>query len=182
MALAVANRYAGALADIALDPKSGLDPNAALEQIQSFAQLLRESADLRNVLLSPAVPAQRKRNVVAALGEPLHLHPLVRNFLFVVIDHRRVGTLDEMAANLEAVFDQRLGRLRAAVSSAGELSASEKLMIEGELRRKTGKQVRCDFQVNPELLGGVSVQIGSTIYDGSVRGQLAAVRARLMAH
>ncbi|MEZ5356583.1 MAG: ATP synthase F1 subunit delta [Bryobacteraceae bacterium] len=182
MALAVANRYAGALAGIALDPGSKLEPAAALEQLRSFAALLHESPDLRNVLLSPAVPAARKRNVVAALGEPLHLHPLLRNFLYVVIDHRRIDILDEMAAALETVLDQRLGRLRADVSSAGELTASEKLMIEGELRRKTGKQVRCDFHIDPELLGGVSVRVGSTIYDGSVRGQLAAVRARLMAH
>jgi F-type H+-transporting ATPase subunit delta len=182
MALALANRYAGALADIALDSRSGLEAKAALDQVRTFAALLKDSADLRNVLLSPAVPAARKRNVVAALGEPLKLHPLMRNFLFVVIDHRRVGNLDEIAAALETVFDQRLGRLRAEVSSAVELSASEKLMIEGELRRKTGKQVRCDFSVDPALLGGVSVRIGSTIYDGSVRGQLAAVRARLTAH
>jgi F-type H+-transporting ATPase subunit delta len=97
-----------------------------------------------------------------------------------VIDHRRIGSLNEIAEALEEVFDERLGRARAKVSSATDLSGTDKLLLEAELRRKTGKEVRCDFQVQPELLGGVSVQIGSTIYDGSVRGQLAAVRARLL--
>ncbi|MEZ5402148.1 MAG: ATP synthase F1 subunit delta [Bryobacteraceae bacterium] len=182
MALAVANRYAGALADIALDAKSGLEPAVALEQVRSFASLLDESADLRNVLLSPAVPAARKRNVVAKLGESMGMNRLVRNFLYVVIDHRRVANLAEIAANLESVFDQRLGRLRAEITSATELSASDRTLIEVQLHRKTGKQVRCEFSVDPALIGGASVRIGSTIYDGSVRGQLAAVRERLTAH
>jgi F-type H+-transporting ATPase subunit delta len=138
------------------------------------------SDELRNVLLSPAVPAARKRNVVARLGQTLGLHPMVRNFLWVVIDHRRTGSLDEIAQTLEDVLDEKLGRVRAHVLSAIELPGTDKLLVEAELRRKTGKEVRSDFRVDPELLGGISVQIGSTIYDGSVRGQLAAVRTRLL--
>lgn len=181
MALAVANRYARALADIAFAPGSGLDAAAALTQLRAFAQLPRDYADLKNVLLSPAVGAARKHAVVAKLGEPLGLHRLVKNFLFVLVDHRRVAMLDEIVAAFEAAVDERTGRVRAQVSSASALPVTEQLLLEQQLGTMTGKKVRCDFEVDPDLLGGVSVRVGSTIYDGSVRGRLNALKRRLSA-
>jgi len=181
MALAVANRYARALADIAFTPSSGLDPATATAQLRAFARLPREHADLRNVLLSPAVTASRKHAVVARLGEPMGLHRLVRNFLYVLVDHRRVGMLEEIVGAFEAAVDERMGRVRAQVVSAAVLPVTEQLQIEQQLGAMTGKQVRCDFEVNPDLLGGVSVRLGSTIYDGSVRGRLNALQRRLAA-
>ncbi len=179
MSLAAANRYARVLADVVLAPGSGLEAADALSQLRSFAGLMKESADLRNVLLSPAVSPARKRAVTEKLGERLALHRLVKNFLFVAIDRRRISQAPEMAEAFEAVVDERSGRVRAQVSSARELSADQRAALQVELARLTGKQVRCDFLVDPGLLGGVSVRIGSTIYDGSVRGRLAALRGRL---
>jgi F-type H+-transporting ATPase subunit delta len=181
MSLAIANRYARALADAVLSPGSGLEAPSALAQLSDFNLLLGASSDLRNVLLSPAVPASRKRAVVAKLGEPLGLHKLIRNFRFVVIDHRRAGQLNEIVAAFELAIDERLGRVRAKVSSPTPLAGPERDSLHAQLARMTGKQVRCEFQVDPNLLGGVSVRIGSTIYDGSVRGQLESLRRRLAA-
>jgi F-type H+-transporting ATPase subunit delta len=181
MALAVANRYARVLADVVLNPGSGLDPALAIAQVHQFNNLVEGAADLRNVLLSPAVSPARKRAVAGKLADQLGMHQLLKNFLYVMIDHRRIAQVGEIAESFEAVVDERLGRVRARVSSATDLKPEQRAGIEGELARLTGKQVRCEFQVDPGLLGGVSARIGSTIYDGSVRGQLAALRGRISA-
>jgi F-type H+-transporting ATPase subunit delta len=179
MSLAIANRYARALADVVLAPGSGLDPATALAQIREFADLLAQSSELRNALLTPAVAAARKQAVVARLGEQIGFHSIVRNFLMVVINHRRVAQFASMAQAFETVLDERQGRVRALVSSSSELGQAERDSLAAELRALTGKEVRCEFSADPSLVGGVSVRIGSTIYDGSVRGQLNALRGRL---
>lgn len=179
MSLAVANRYARVLADVVLAPGSGLEAAEAISQIQQFSGLLESSADLRNILLSPAVSPARKRAVAARLADQLGMHRLLKNFLFVIIDHRRTAQTREIASSFETVIDERLGRVRAQISSATDLHPEQRAQIESELARLTGKQVRCEFLVDPALLGGVSARIGSTIYDGSVRGQLAALRGRM---
>lgn len=179
MSLAVANRYARVLADVVLAPGSGVAPAEAISQLQQFSSLLQGSIDLRNVLLSPAVSPARKRAVAGNLADQLGLHRVLKNFLWVMIDHRRTSQMTEIASSFETVIDERLGRVRAQVSSATDLQPEQRAQIEAELARLTGKQVRCEFFVDPGLMGGVSARIGSTIYDGSVRGQLAALRGRM---
>ncbi|MBM3810722.1 MAG: ATP synthase F1 subunit delta [Acidimicrobiia bacterium] len=181
MPLALANRYARALVDVVLAPGSGVEADTAVTQLKDFAAMVDQSAELRTVLLSPAVAGARKRAVVAGLGEKLGLPRPVRNFLFVVIDHRRIAHLKEMAEALEGALDERLGRVSARVSSASVLGQPQREKLQRELSAATGKQVRCEYQVEPGLLGGVSVRVGSTIYDGSVRGRLDALRDRMRA-
>jgi F-type H+-transporting ATPase subunit delta len=180
MALAVASRYARALVDLVLRPGAGLEPHAAIDQIRGIETAIRSSAELRNVLLSPAVAPARKRAVIARLAASLGIAPLVRNFLFVVIDHRRTDLLDEIREAFETLVDERLGVVRADVTSARTLSPGQQRELQEQLSRLTGKQVRMEYAVDPNLLGGVSARIGSTIYDGSVRGQLDGLRRRLV--
>ena len=180
MSLAIANRYARALADVALTDGSGLDPAAALDQLSGFASLVRSSEELRNALLSPAVSISRKHAVISRLGETMGLHRIIRNFLYVTIDHRRSGQIDEIATAFQAVLDDRLGRVRAHVRSAQAIPDAQQQRLEAELSRLSGKTVQSEFQVDLELLGGANVRIGSTIYDGSVRGALDQLRQRLV--
>jgi F-type H+-transporting ATPase subunit delta len=181
MSLAVANRYARALADAVMADGSGLEPQAAIAGLADFAAAVKESPELRTILTSPAVSVARKRAVVSRLCDAMGAHKLIRNFLFVAVDHGRIASLPEIAAAFQAAVDERQGRVRAEVASASPLDEAREASLRAELARMTGKQVRCEFQVNPELIGGVSVRIGSTIYDGSVRGQLDALGARLSA-
>ena len=181
MSLALANRYARALADVVLAPGSGVDGPTALQQVRAFSGLLQESADLKTVLMSPAVPLARKRAVAGSLAAKLDVSGPVRNFLFVVIDHRRISQVGQMADALETALDERLGRVHAGVRSAAAMSESQQQALAAELSQLTGKKVRCEFSVDPELLGGVSVRVGSTIYDGSVRGRLNDLRHRMRA-
>ena len=181
MSLAVANRYARALADVVLAPGSGVDAETALGQVRAFGALVKESLELTNVLVSPAVSLQQKQNVAQNLGGRLGLSRVVQNFVLVVIKHRRAALLPQMAQALETVLDERLGRVRAAVTSASPLDEIRQNQLREELSRMTGKQVRCEFDVDAALMGGVSVRVGSTVYDGSVSGRLEALRQRMLA-
>ena len=180
MPLALATRYARALADLVLDPKSTVRPEAALAELVQFEQALRTSNELRNILLSPAVPPARKRAVTARLAAALGIATTVRNFLYVVIDRRRIGMLREIRTAFEGQLDQRTGIARAEIRSARDLAPAERTSIESALARLSGKAIRGQFATDPELLGGVVARVGSTVYDGSVRGQLAALRRRLV--
>ncbi|MBC7925781.1 MAG: ATP synthase F1 subunit delta, partial [Bryobacteraceae bacterium] len=108
------------------------------------------------------------------------LSPLVRNFLFLLVDRRRTDLLNEIAPAFEAAVDERLGLVRAEVKSATPLSEPQQAELEGALSLVAGRRVRCDYQVDPALIGGVVARIGSTVYDGSVRSQLEAMRQTLV--
>jgi len=179
MALAVASRYARALADLVLDPSRGLPPERAVAEITAFEQVAGASPDLLSVLLSPAVTPGRKRAVVERLAGQLEMSRLMRNFLYVIIDHRRTAMLTGIREAFEALIDERTGAAEANVKSARLLSSAERESVALSLGRMTGKRVRCKFSVEENLIGGLLTRIGSTIYDGSVRGQLDALGRRL---
>src|SRR3954451_21646692 len=96
MPQAVATRYARALVEAVLNPASRLEPKQAAEELDSFQQMLGGTSELRNVLLSPAVTAARKRAVVAKFADMMPLSKIVRNFLYVLIDRRRIDILNEV--------------------------------------------------------------------------------------
>ncbi len=177
MSLAVAHRYARAFVDVAIDQK--LDPAAMFEQIGAFEELFRESSSLRGVLTSPAVAGARKRAVIEKIAEQVDASPAVRNFFMVISDHRRFGILALIREAVAAQMDERMGFVRVHVSSARPLAEAQRSSLEGALARVSGGRVRCDYAVDDTLLGGAVARIGSTIYDGSLRGRLAALREKL---
>ena len=178
---AIASRYAEALADVITASGSTLAPDKALAELRSFEEIANDSAELRNALMSPSVPASRKRAVIARLGDLLGLSRITRNFLFVLIDHRRIAELPEIIQTLDLVLDERMGFARAEVLSAGELNESQRAELNTTLEQLTGKRIRMRFAVDQSLIGGVVARIGSTVYDGSLRGQLRSLGHRLIA-
>jgi len=177
---AVATRYANAFADAVTAAGSATAPPAALAELRSFETALR-TAELRNALITPAVPPARKRAVVGRVGDVLGLSRITRNFLFVLIDHRRIAELSDVANAFEQILDERLGFARAQVASAAELSEDQRAALTAALERASSKRLRAQFSVDPSLVGGVVARIGSTVYDGSVRGQLRVIGRRLSA-
>jgi F-type H+-transporting ATPase subunit delta len=180
MPLAIANRYAQALGEVVSQAGSPVGPEAVLQQLGAFQQLLAESAELNTVLISPAVAPAKKRALVASLGERLGLPVPVRNFLFVVIDHRRMELLPEIIKALRDWLDQKLGIARLDVRAARALDQAQQSSVEQAFERLTGKQVRAIFGVDPDLLGGAMVRHGSVVYDGSLRAQLQALKQALV--
>jgi F-type H+-transporting ATPase subunit delta len=181
MTSAVGYRYARALADIVFQPGSQVKPADALAQLKSIEELLHQSSELRGALMTPAISPKKKRAVLNQLSGELGVSPVIRNFLFVVLDHRRIAHLSEMREAFEIAIDEALGVVRAEVVSADKLDDQQSAALQTELTRLSGKQVRLQFSVDPSLLGGVLARLGSTVYDGSIRGQLEQMRRRLTA-
>ena len=176
---AVATRYANALADVVTASDSPLRPEAAVAELRSFEAALHSSPELRNALISPAVPVNRKRTVVGRIADALGLSRISRNLLYVLIDHRRIASLSEVIHSFELIADARLGFAHAEVTSARELSELQRSAVSEQLERLTGKRLRMRYAVDQSLVGGVIARIGSTVYDGSVRGQLSSLGRRL---
>ena len=178
---AIATRYADALADVVTGKASPLKPEDALAELQAFEGVLRASPELQNALTTPAVSAGRKRAVVGRIADVLRLSRIARNFLFVLIDHRRIAALSDIIQTFEQILDARLGFARAEVASAREMTDTQRSALNAQLERLTGKRVRTRFSIDESLIGGVMARIGSTVYDGSVRGQLNSLERRLTA-
>ena len=176
---AVATRYANALADVVTAPGSAVRPEDILAELRSFESTLRGSDALHNALTTPSVPVGRKRAVIGKICDTLKLSRVARNFLYVLIDHRRIGALEGVLHSFEIIVDERLGFARADVSSARELTEAQRTALSAQLERMTGKHIRTRFAVDPALIGGVVARIGSTVYDGSVRGQLDSLGRKL---
>lgn len=182
MPSAVALRYARAFAEVIMAPGVEFPPNQAVDQLRAVENLLESSADLRHALGSPAVRIAQKRAVMSRIAEDLNLKLFTRNFLYVLIGHHRIGILADIREAFESEIDQRLGFVRADVASALELDKPQTAAIEAGLTQMTGKQVRAHFRQDPSLLGGVLARIGSTVYDGSIRGQLDNLRRQIARH
>ncbi len=176
---AVATRYANALADVVTASGSGLRPQDAVSELRVFESAVRESRELREALHTPAIPNTRKKAVLGRIAEILKLSRIARNFLFVLIDRRRIGSLAEIIESFELVIDERMGFARALVESAAELTAAQREALSAELERLTGKRIRMQYSVEPALIGGIVARVGSMVYDGSVRGSLQSLGRRL---
>ena len=179
MVSAVANRYARALADVVMEPASPLRPPDAVEQLRSVEQMLKGSAELRTAMMTPAIQSSRKRAVMGRLLTELGVSSLIRNFVYILIDRRRIGMIEEMREAFELLVDERLGFARAEISSAAPLDQRRGENLESELSGLTGKRMRLHFAVDAALLGGIVARIGSKVYDGSLRGQLRQLQRRL---
>lgn len=178
----VVGRYANALVDVILSPNSGVEPAHAIEQLRAFNAAVQSSADLQSVLASPAISAPRKRAVIKDIAGVLGVSTVVGNFVLVLSDHRRTGGLAAIADAFEKALDERLGFVQAEVRSAFELNGPQRDELSSELSKLAGSKLRMRFEVDPDLIGGVAARIGSKVYDGSVRGQLAELRYRLTAN
>jgi F-type H+-transporting ATPase subunit delta len=179
---ALSTHYAQALTNAIFAPDSGLSPEDAGEQLANAADALNESQKLQLVLLSPAVTRARKQAVIGKLADDMGLHRLIKNFLLVLVSHRRTGELNAIREEFGRLVDERTGWLRAEITSAHELDAAEREQIERSLGTQLGKFIRARYKVDPAVIGGVRAHVGSKEYDATIRGKLEGLRQRLVAH
>jgi F-type H+-transporting ATPase subunit delta len=170
----VASTYSRAFADVVLG--AHLNAEAAIVELRAIASLLAQSSELRRVWENPAIPAEQKRRVLDVIVERDGISKQVRNLVAVLIDHRRVSFLEPIIAQLEKELDARLGFAEAEITSARLLGDAEKRDFEAQVGKLTGKKVRARYGQDASLLGGAVVRLGSTIYDGSVKGQLERLK------
>ena len=174
-----AARYARALADVILGGR--ISPDQVNAQLQDFLSTLDGSEDLRQALFNPALAADVRVRVIDALTPRLELSREVRNFLAVLLRHDRMNAIEEIVAEFRAEVDRRQGISEVEVISARRLDADERSQMEQQVGRLAGTRVRARFREDNGLIGGAVVRIGSTIYDGSVRGRLDRMKQELMA-
>ena len=149
MISAVGRRYAKALVDVITTPGFASQPHQALQELRAADALIGASLPLHNALLSPAVSPSRKRAVMARLVKPMGISKAVRNFLFVVIDHRRVHEFSSIVEAFDRLLDERLGFVRGDVSSAFTLTDGQRAELESELSRLSGKKAKLDYNSGP---------------------------------
>ncbi len=174
----VINTYARAFADAVTG--SRLDPASTLAEAQQIAAFAEQSRDLREVWDNPSIPAEQKRAVLDAIVQRAGISRPVRNFVAVLIDKRRTRFLSEIVKQFALEMNQRLGIAEAEITTARELSAQERSALEADLARVTGKMIRAQYQQDPSVLGGAIARVGSSVYDGSVKGQLERIRQQLV--
>ena len=173
----VTSIYARAFADVVFEKR--LDGEKILEQLRALSALLHANPDLRRVWENPSIAAEQKRGVLDAIAAREGVSKPVRNFVAVVIDHRRMHFFDAIVRQLQQELDARMGFAEAQVISFRDLSEAEKRWLELQLGKLTGKKVRARYSRDAAILGGAIVRVGSTIYDGSVLGQLEKIREQI---
>lgn len=169
--------YARALADVVFEKR--LDAAKTLRELHALSGLLSANPDLRKVWENPAIAAEQKRGVLDAIARREDCSRAVRNFVAVLIDHHRMHFFDAIVEQLGHELDARLGFAEAKITSARDLSDAEKRALEVQVERLTGKKVRARYTRDNTILGGAIVRVGSTIYDGSVLGQLERIREQI---
>jgi F-type H+-transporting ATPase subunit delta len=178
MPTVVANRYARALADVVAGTG---EYRRVLQELEDFRAAYGESAELREVCETPAVPLIAKMKVLEGIVARLEAAPVTLNFLRVLLAHYRMPLLEEVIAAFRKIAYDRLGIAQVKIASAADLSEAELEQLRARFRELTHKQAELEFRVERQLIGGIVAQVGSTVYDGSVRGQLGRIRERLTA-
>jgi F-type H+-transporting ATPase subunit delta len=173
-----AARYARAFAGAVLDAK--LDPADVQRQLDDFAATFAGSKDLRELLLNPSLPAGKRVFILDVVNRRIGCAALVRNFLAVLIKHERLGALSEILEEYRLEMNRRMSISDAEVVTARPLGDEERASLEKQVAELAGTRVSATFRQDKSVIGGAIVRIGSTIYDGSVRGRLERLKEQLI--
>jgi F-type H+-transporting ATPase subunit delta len=172
------NTYARAFADVVIEKQ--LDAPRTIAEAQQIADLVKENRTLREVWENPSIPAEQKRAVLDGIVKRARISQPVRNFIAVVMDKGRMNFLSEMVSQFAQDVNQRLGFAEAEITTARELGKEERAELERDLAQVTGKKIKARYTQDRDILGGAIARVGSTVYDGSVRGQLERIRQQLV--
>lgn len=165
----LAERYAAALFDLA-DERRDLDQIAA--DLRQLRAMLQQSGDLLRLIRSPILSRGQQGAAMAAIAEHAGLSPLVRDFLAVVARNRRLFAVPAMIDAYLAKLAARRGEVTAQVTAAQPLSETQLEALNEQLRRSVGSRVTVDVQIDPGLIGGLVIKLGSRMVDGSIRSKL----------
>ena len=172
----LARRYARAVVEIGT-AHGNLDKIGA--DLRSLGHAMHDSAELVTVLTNPAIRRADRRKVIDGLLDRIEAAPHTRNLVYLLLDSERLGSLEAISREVDAMIEARAGRLQAEVISAQPLDATQLSQITAALEQLSGKQVSVTRREDPDLLGGVVAKLGDTVYDGSLRTQLRTLRDEL---
>jgi F-type H+-transporting ATPase subunit delta len=165
----LAGRYAMALFELARDEKA---LEKVGESLDALKRALVESDDFRQLTASPLVSREEALRTIAATAEAMGLDPITRNFLGVLAQNRRLSQLGAIIRAFNMLASQHRGETMAEVTSAHPLDQEQIDAIKQNLRARTGRDINVELNVDPDILGGLVVKIGSQMIDGSIRTKL----------
>ncbi|MFH1965971.1 MAG: ATP synthase F1 subunit delta [Acidobacteriota bacterium] len=174
-----AYKYAEALADVAVE--IGLSLEKAGEQLGFFVETFKGSEELKSVLLVPSYPLAVKQGILREISQVLKIEKIVLNFLLVLLEKGRIEQIEEVFAAYQGVLDNKAGVVRVDVASASKLGAEDQVRLAAVMKKVTGKDVKLSYSVDDDLIGGLKLQVGSTVYDGSILSSLEQLRNRMTA-
>ena len=177
MVYVVPSKFAQALADVAAELKQ---EDQVLEELSGFSGLLESNKELMEALTHPAIPFSAKRNIVQELAQEIPLTKTVVNFILVLMERARLPQFQEVLEAYESILDELHGILRADVFTCEQVDKTVDQRVQKTVSTLTGKKVKINYHVDESLIGGLKIQIGSTIYDGSIGTQLEEFRRRLV--
>lgn len=172
----VAERYASSLFELALETKS---VDAVGKDLDGFRSLIDKSDDLKRLIRSPVFSAEEQGRAMSAIIEKAGIKSLVANFLKVVASNRRLLAIPGMITAYRQIAASHRGEISAEVISAHALSAAQEKQLKATLKTVTGKEVSINVIVDPSILGGLIVKVGSRQIDTSLRTKLSTLKLSL---
>ena len=172
----MARRYAAALADVVMEHG---EARPVQEELSAWELMMQGNPDLLEVFRNPTIPYEQKRKVLGALIARARVRPTTANFLQVLLRNHRLPDLHEINRRFAQELDDRSGVVVAQVTTARPVRPGVEDDLRARLSQLTGRQVRLQFAVDEELIGGIVTRIGSTVYDGSVRTQLQQIKQKM---
>jgi F-type H+-transporting ATPase subunit delta len=169
-------RYAQALLELAEDAKS---LNSIEKDMKTLKGLLAKSADLQAMLNSPVFATEDKVAALTAVAKKAKLKALTTQFVGTVAENRRADQLPGIIAAFEDMVARRKGSQVAKVTSAQKLTAAQVTSLKSNLKKSLGRPVQVETTVDPDLLGGFVVRVGSRLYDSSLKTKLEDLRLTL---
>lgn len=174
--IAAALRYARAVEA----SSDGLDELGTLAaQLDAVAQVMKADPVVAEVLASPGLPEDRCRVLLETLAKTARLSPKATTLLGILAQHRRLGLVPLVAEQVSRIHDRRSGIVEAEVVSAAPLPPDIAEKARQTLERAAGTRVRLSLKTDPSLIGGIVARVGSTVYDGSIRTRLSALRTHI---
>jgi F-type H+-transporting ATPase subunit delta len=172
----VAERYASSLFELALENNALPEVSAALDNFQS---LIDESADLKRLILSPVFSSEEQLAAITAVLEKAGISGLAANFIKVTASNRRLFAVPGMIRSFREIYARHRGEVSAEVTSAYALTAAQETELKAALKGVTGKDVAINVAVDPSILGGLIVKLGSRQIDTSLRTKLSTLKLSL---
>lgn len=169
----ISKRYARAFFDIAGEEKK---LEQYYDELHQFSSVIAQNKDLEGFLANPIFEQESKKKVLEKIIGKLSLSPMTINFLKLLIDKKRIDVLPDIETCYRQLMDETLRKVRVTVKTAFPLSGEMQSYITSSLKKMTGRSVEVTVEDDKNLLGGIVIGVGDTLYDGSIKNQLNNMR------
>lgn len=179
----LARRYAKALFEVVKKADGALEGHfeKVSQELKNFCTLLEDNPGLQNIFYNPSISIRHKKKLLEELIQRASPLPIVANFITLLLEKGRLRNLPIIASVFEQLSYQVLNKAQVTVTAAWPLSEKEEIELKARLHQLTGaKEVILSLKTDPQLIGGMVVQVGSTVYDGSLKRQLENLKEELI--